>query len=94
VVDTGLHAMHWTRQQAIDYGIPVAEVERYVAMPGQACAYKIGELEIIKERTKAQAALGGSFSLRQFHDWMLQTGTVPLAVLGPAIDEKIAASKH
>jgi uncharacterized protein (DUF885 family) len=94
VVDTGLHTMHWTRQQAIDYGIPPAEVERYVVMGGQACAYKIGELEILKQREKAKAALGDAFSLRQFHDWVLQTGAVPLAVLGPALDQRIADSRH
>jgi uncharacterized protein (DUF885 family) len=94
VVDTGIHAMHWPRQQAIDYGISVAEVERYVAMAGQACAYKIGELEILKQRERAKTSLGDSFSLRQFHDWVLQTGTVPLAVLGPAIDQKIAGAAH
>lgn len=93
VVDTGLHAKHWTRQQAIDFGIKTSEVERYVTTPGQACAYKIGELEILKQRAKAQTALGARFSLAQFHNWVLETGTVPLAVLGPVIDEKIAAAK-
>jgi len=93
VVDTGLHAQHWTRQQAIDYGIRPAEVERYVVMPGQACAYKIGELEILAQRAKAEKALGERFSLRQFHDWVLRKGGVPLAVLGQAIDADIAAAR-
>jgi uncharacterized protein (DUF885 family) len=92
VVDTGLHAQHWTRQQAIDYGISVAEVERYVVMPGQACAYKVGELEILRQRAKAQTALGDRFSLQKFHDLLLDTGTVPLAVLGEVVDAYIAAS--
>ena len=93
VVDTGLHAQHWTRQQAIDYGIRPAEVERYVVLPGQACAYKIGELEILAQRAKAEKALGERFSLRQFHDWVLRKGGVPLAVLGQAIDADIAAAR-
>jgi uncharacterized protein (DUF885 family) len=92
VVDTGLHAKHWTRQQAIDYGIPIAEVERYVVMPGQACAYKVGQLEILAQRAKAQKALGDKFSLKRFHDLLLRTGTVPLAVLGQVVDADIATT--
>jgi uncharacterized protein (DUF885 family) len=94
VVDTGLHDQHWTRQQAIDYGIPVSEVERYVVMPGQACAYKIGELEILAQRARAQAALGAKFSMKKFHDLLLRTGTVPLAVLRQVVDADIAATLH
>jgi uncharacterized protein (DUF885 family) len=94
VVDTGLHAQHWTRQQAIDYGIPVAEVERYVVMPGQACAYKIGEMEILTERAKAQKALGRRFSMKSFHNLLLRTGTVPLAVLRQVVDRDIAVFKR
>lgn len=93
VVDTGLHAMHWTRQQAIDYGIPANEVERYVVMPGQACAYKIGQLEIIAQRDKARRALGERFSLKDFHTLVLKTGTVPLAVLGQVVDADIASRR-
>ncbi len=91
VVDTGLHAMRWTRQQAIDYGIPAAEVERYVVMPGQACAYKIGELNIIAQRNKERRALGQKFSLAHYHDLLLRTGTVPMAVLEQVVDEDIAS---
>jgi len=94
VVDTGLHAQHWTRQRAIDYGIPSTEVERYVVMPGQACAYKIGEMEILTERAKAQKTLGGRFSMKRFHDLLLRTGTVPLAVLRQVVDRDIAAYKR
>ena len=90
VVDTGLHAEHWTRQQAIDYGIPVAEVERYVVMPGQACAYKMGELEILAQRAKVRKALGARFSMKKFHNLLLRTGTVPLAVLSQVVDADIA----
>jgi uncharacterized protein (DUF885 family) len=94
VVDTGLHAKHWTRQQAIDYGIQPSEVDRYVVWPGQACAYMIGELEILAQREKAQKALGGHFSMPQFHNWLLQTGTVPLDVLKQVIDADIAAARR
>jgi uncharacterized protein (DUF885 family) len=94
VVDTGLHAEHWTRQQAIDYGMSAAEVERYVVMPGQACAYKIGELQILAQRAKARATLGGRFSLRRFHDLPLRTGTAPLAVLGQVVEGDIARTRE
>ena len=89
VVDTGLHTMHWTRQQAIDYGIRPSEVDRYVVIPGQACSYMIGELTILAEREKAEKALGSRFSLKEFHNWVLGTGAVPLAVLQQVIDQHI-----
>jgi len=81
VVDTGLHAKGWTRQQAIDYGIEAAEVERYVVWPAQACSYMIGELKILELREKAKAALVGKFSLKEFHNMVLDTGSVPLEIL-------------
>jgi len=81
VVDTGLHAKRWTRQQAIDYGIEAAEVERYVVWPGQACSYMLGELKILELREKAKAALGDKFSLKEFHNMVLDTGSVPLEIL-------------
>ena len=93
VVDTGLHAMKWTRQQGIDYGIPAAEVERYVAMPGQACAYKIGMMRILDLRAKAQKALGDKFNIKGFHNTVLGTGNVPLPVLEQVVDEWIAKQK-
>jgi uncharacterized protein (DUF885 family) len=93
VVDTGLHAKHWTRQQAIDYGMPVNEVERYVVLPGQACAYKIGELEILRLRAKAQQALGARFSMKEFHNVVLRAGNVPLSVLGQVVEDYIAATR-
>ena len=86
VVDTGLHAMRWTRQQAIDYGIEASEVERYVVFPGQACSYMIGQLKIIELREKARSALGDKFSLREFHNQVLGTGPVPLETLGRQIE--------
>jgi uncharacterized protein (DUF885 family) len=94
VVDTGLHAKRWTRQQAIDYGIEAAEVERYVANPGQATSYMVGELKIIELRDKARAALGGRFSLREFHDMVLATGTVPLEILERQTDAYIARASR
>ena len=93
VVDTGLHAMKWTRQQAIDYGIKASEVERYVVNPGQACAYKIGMLKILELRAKAQKELGPKFEIKKFHNLVLQTGNVPLAVLAQTVDNWIAATK-
>ena len=85
VVDTGLHAKRWTRQQAIDYGISVSEVERYVVNPGQACAYMIGMLHILALREEAKAAPGPKFSLPAFHDVVLKTGSVPLDVLSDVV---------
>jgi len=92
VVDTGLHAKRWTRQQAIDYGISASEVERYVVNPGQACAYMIGMLHILALRTEAQAALGPKFSLPAFHDVVLKTGSVPLDVLSQVVRRWAAAA--
>jgi uncharacterized protein (DUF885 family) len=91
VVDTGLHAMKWTRQQGIDYGIEASEVERYAVYPGQACSYMIGELKIIELREKAKKALGDKFSLREYHNVVLRTGTVPLDLLERQVDVYINA---
>jgi uncharacterized protein (DUF885 family) len=90
VVDTGLHAKRWTRQQAIDYGIEAAEVERYVVLPGQATSYMIGELKILESRDKAKQALGDKFSLKEFHNMVLDTGMVPLEILERQTDAYIA----
>lgn len=90
VVDTGLHALGWTRQQAIDFmaentssTLPkiANEVNRYIAWPGQALAYKLGELKIRELRRQAQTALGARFDLRRFPDVLLRCGAVPLGVL-------------
>ena len=93
VVDTGLHAMKWTRQQAIDYGIAAQEVDRYVVWPGQACSYMLGRLKIEALRDKARQALGDKFDIRRFHDVVLQTGDVPLMVLESVVDAWIASQK-
>ncbi len=92
VVDTGLHAMKWTRQQGIDYGIEASEVERYAVYPGQACSYMIGELKIVELREKAKKALGDKFSLREFHNVVLRTGMVPLDILERQVDGYISAT--
>jgi uncharacterized protein (DUF885 family) len=86
VVDTGLHTKRWTRQQAIDYGISASEVERYTVWPGQACAYKIGQLKILALRAKARAALGEKFAIKEFHNLVLQSGNMPLDVLERVVD--------
>jgi len=93
VVDTGLHAMKWTRQQAVDYGIDVSEVERYVVNPGQACSYMIGQLKIIELRDRAGKALGAKFSEREFHNVVLSLGAVPLELLERAVDAYIAGAR-
>lgn len=87
VVDTGLHAFRWTRQQAIDYGMPPSEVERYVVFPGQACAYTVGMRRILDIREQARRQLGARFTLPAFHDVVLKTGSVPLDVLGTTVEE-------
>jgi uncharacterized protein (DUF885 family) len=95
VVDTGLHAMRWTRQQAIDFMVAhapvsrdeiITEVDRYIGMPGQALAYKVGQREILRLRAAAEARLGDRFSLPGFHDVVLSAATVSLAVLAERVD--------
>ncbi|WP_280407775.1 DUF885 domain-containing protein, partial [Nocardia brasiliensis] len=90
VVDTGLHAKGWSRQQAIDFmvaNVPVglaeitAEVDRYIGMPGQAVGYKVGQLEIRKQRLAATERLGSAFDIKAFHDVVLGSGSVSLPVL-------------
>jgi uncharacterized protein (DUF885 family) len=93
VVDTGLHAKRWTRQQAIDYGIEASEVERYVVNPGQACAYMVGELKILELREKAQRALGDRFAVKEFHAAVLAAGTVPLDLLEREVDAYIRTAR-
>jgi uncharacterized protein (DUF885 family) len=99
VVDTGLHAFGWSREQAIDYMVGnsgltradiSAEVDRYLVWPGQATAYKIGELKIKELRARARARLGERFDLRRFHNALIDNGGLPLSVLEQSIDEWIA----
>jgi uncharacterized protein (DUF885 family) len=103
VVDTGIHAFGWTREQAIRYlvdnaGITdataIAEIDRYYVWPGQALAYKIGELKIKALRAKAQAALGEHFDIRRFHNALIDDGPLPLSVLEQRIDDWIARNRR
>jgi len=98
VVDTGIHFKHWTREQAIEYmdahtasahESVVSEIERYIVMPGQACAYKIGEIKIVEVREKMKQALGEKFDLRRFHDLVLKNGSMPLVLLERVVDDYI-----
>ena len=100
VVDTGMHSKGWTRQQAIDYMVEnsglsmnniTSEVDRYISWPGQALAYKIGELKIRELRSRAEQTLGKKFDVRQFHDKVLENGALPLSVLETIIDRWIAS---
>ena len=87
VTDTGIHAKHWTREQAIGYGIQQSEVDRYVMMPGQACSYKIGQLKILELREESKKAMGGKFSLKGYHNVVLGNGQVPLSLLERSVRE-------
>ena len=100
VVDTGIHYKHWTREQAITYmdeangttgGAYTAEVERYIAWPGQALAYKTGELKILDLRRRAQDALGSKFDIKEFHDVVLGNGSIPLPALEQAVNQYISS---
>ena len=95
VVDTGLHALGWTRQQAIDYMIENTvlapnnidnEVDRYITWPGQALAYKVGQLEILRLREDARKRLGARFDIKGFHDAVLSQGAVTLPVLADQVE--------
>jgi uncharacterized protein (DUF885 family) len=98
VVDTGIHSKGWTREQAIQYSLDneadseesvIAEIERYMATPGQALSYKIGQLKIRELRTKAESKLGDTFSITEFHNQVLNSGSLPLVLLEEKIDNWI-----
>ena len=102
VVDTGIHHLGWTRQQAIDYLTQntalsqreiANEVDRYISWPGQALSYELGYLKIRELRERAEAQLGEKFDLRAFHDTVLALGSVPLPVLEQHVDAWIASKK-
>jgi uncharacterized protein (DUF885 family) len=102
VVDTGMHAKGWNRQQAIDFMAGntalsmhnvTTEIDRYISWPGQALSYKIGELTIKRLRAKAEKALGKNFDIRKFHDATLENGSIPMSVLEQMVDEFIASQK-
>jgi uncharacterized protein (DUF885 family) len=102
VVDVGIHQKKWSREKAIQYlqeNTPNSEnsctkaIERYIVMPGQATAYKVGMIHILKMRTKAKEALGQKFDIRKFHDVFLTSGPVPLDVFEQRIDKWIENKK-
>jgi uncharacterized protein (DUF885 family) len=98
VVDTGIHAMGWTRQQAIDFMTEhtalgenniANEVDRYVAYAGQALAYKVGQLELLRLRDEARARQGDRFDIRRFHDVVLGEGALPLPILRQVVEREL-----
>jgi uncharacterized protein (DUF885 family) len=102
VVDTGLHSDNWSRDQVIKYmrdnsavteTDAIAEAERYMAIPGQALAYKVGQMKIRELRTRAEKALGDKFDVREFHNQILKDGSLPMSVLDAKIDRWIASQK-
>jgi uncharacterized protein (DUF885 family) len=102
VVDTGIHAKHWTREQAIAYMLDktgmgekevTAEIERYIVEPGQACAYKVGMLKIQELRARAERELGAKFNLKEFHDQILKNGALPLEILEDEVNAYIDEKK-
>jgi len=104
VVDTGIHTQGWTREKAIDYmygsgadpsrDFMAAEVDRYIAWPGQALAYKIGQLKILELRTLAEKELGAQFDVREFHDVVLRNGSIPLNILEEQVREWISQTRQ
>jgi uncharacterized protein (DUF885 family) len=102
VVDTGIHAKRWTREQGVRFFVDMngsnplevaSEVDRYCSWPGQACGYKVGHSEIVRQRDKAKAALGSKFDLKAFDDTIVLGGNVPLDVLAKNVDEYVRASR-
>jgi uncharacterized protein (DUF885 family) len=102
VTDTGIHALRWSREKAVQTlheieGDPISlagqEIERYACNPGQACSYMVGKVTILRLRDKAKKALGSRFDIRQFHDAVLLAGSMPLTVLENAVDNYIAAHR-
>jgi uncharacterized protein (DUF885 family) len=97
VVDTGIHELGWTRDQALEYfkahapEESVAEVDRYISWPGQALSYKMGQLKILELRTEAEKRLGAKFDAREFHDVILRDGVLPLEMLGEQGERYISA---
>jgi len=89
VVDTGIHALGWTRSEALAYLSSEVEIDRYIVMPGQALAYKMGQLKILDLRDRAELQLGADFDLREFHDVILSDGSLPLDVLDANVERWI-----
>ena len=102
VVDSGMHALKWSREKAVKYYVDtlgdleasaITEIERYAVWPGQACSYMLGKLAILSARDKAKAALGTKFDIRKFHDAVLLNGAMPLKLIDSVVDRYIAAAK-
>jgi uncharacterized protein (DUF885 family) len=102
VVDTGIHAKRWTREQGVSFFVDMngsnplevaSEVDRYCAWPGQACGYKVGHSEIVRQRDRAKTALGGKYDLKAFDDTVVRGGNVPLDVLAKNVDEYIRTAR-
>ncbi len=98
VVDTGIHSKRWTREQGVQFFVEfngsnplevASEVDRYCSWPGQACGYKIGHSEIVRQREKAKTALGAKFDLKAYDDTVVRGGNVPLDVLAKNVDEYV-----
>ena len=103
VVDTGIHAKRWTREQGVAFFVDVngsnplevaSEVDRYCSWPGQACGYEVGHQEIVRQRTRAQAALGLGYDLRAFNDAVVLGGNVPLDVLAKNVDRYVEEARR
>jgi len=103
VVDTGIHAKRWTREQGVHFFVErngsnpmevASEVDRYCSWPGQACGYKIGHTEIVRQRTRAKTELGGRFDLRDYDDAVVKGGNVPMDVLAKNVSEYITTAKR
>jgi uncharacterized protein (DUF885 family) len=99
VVDTGMHSMGWTRDQAIEYlrahapEVSLAEIDRYISWPGQALAYKMGQLKILQLRKEGERKLGAKFDVRDFHDAVLRDGTLPLELLQEQVEKYVNGVK-
>ena len=93
VVDTGLHAFGWSREKAVEYLGNAAEIDRYIAWPGQALAYKIGQLKIKELRGRAEKELGVNFDIRDFHHVILKNGALPLQLLEEQVSSYLLRTK-
>ena len=100
VVDTGMHALGWSREQAVAYfkehapEESLAEIDRYISWPGQALSYKLGQLEIMRLRHEAESTLGAAFDVRDFHDAVLRDGVLPLEILHEQVERYIYSVNH